>query len=160
MSSRENNEWENKSRLGVSFTTTHVQCPLAGKLLKVAPRARPHGRWQPPLRNAFIHHPHLASDQLGSSTSVFPPLQPRVKAPKPSCLVNTVSGLRSPCNLVIFSIGYRSRRLVIFVMLFQAGSHRKENESTLTSCGSLRVVSSRSGKATMQFFKCIHAVAA
>jgi hypothetical protein len=72
MSSRENNEWENKSRLGVSFTTTHVQCPLAGKLLKVAPRARPHGRWQPPLN-------YLSGLGFGMLSSITP-ISPRISS--------------------------------------------------------------------------------
>lgn len=102
--------------------------------------------------SSILQHPRISS-----ALGILVPLQPQVKGPKPPCRINMVSGFRCPCKCC-----------TVFLCLLDdtAMTSRLELIATRVSrvClrgrGSLRVTSPRSGKATMQFFKCIHAVVA
>jgi hypothetical protein len=140
--------------------------------------AGPHSQWQPPLeslRPGMFPSSSPASDQFGSGVTREAPIFLRAVTSKGSeTALSYQHGLWlwMPVHMLysilclrwLYLNVYRSRRLVLFAMTSRPRLKviaTRTSRVCLRRCGSLRVTSSRSGKATMQFFKCImHAVAA
>jgi hypothetical protein len=130
----------------------------------VARLAGQHGQWvsRPGRFSSSTPGSPRISSVLGLLVKLrFSSVQSQVKGPKLPCRINTVSGFTCPCKCCTVSLvyvghilnAYRSGRLVLFAMTSSLKViATRTSRVCLRRCGSLRVTSSSSGKATMQFF--------